>query len=171
VATHPSDLAVALVALDAVVLVQGPAGERRIAIGDFHRLPGDAPERDTVLEPGELIVAVEVPASTAARRSHYLKLRERASFEFALVSVAAGLDVGAGAIQEARLAAGGVGTKPWRLRTAEEALLGRSATPETYEMAAERAIEGATPLAHNAFKVELLRRAVRRALATAGDMA
>src|SRR5918994_5927810 len=117
VATNPSDLAVALVALDAVVLVQGPAGERRIAIRDFHRLPGDAPERDTVLEPGELIVAVEVPASAAARSSHYLKLRDRASFEFALVSVAAGLDVGEGAIQEARLAAGGGGTQPWRPRT------------------------------------------------------
>src|SRR5918996_1280025 len=166
VATHPSDLAVALVALDAVVLVQGPAGERRIAIRAFHRLPDDAPERDTVLEPGELIVAVEVPASAAARCSHYLKLRDRASFEFALVSVAAGLDVGDGAIQEARLAAGGVGTKPWRLRTAEEALLGRPATPETYRAAAERAIEGARPLALNAFKVDLLRRAVQRVLAT-----
>jgi xanthine dehydrogenase YagS FAD-binding subunit len=171
VATHPSDLAVALVALDAMALVQGPAGERRVPIRDFHRLPGAAPERDTMLEPGELIVAVEVPASAAARCSHYLKLRDRASFEFALVSVAAGLDVSDGAIQEARLAAGGVGTKPWRLRTAEEALLGRPAAPETYEAAAARAIEGATPLAMNAYKVELLRRAVRRALATAGDMA
>jgi xanthine dehydrogenase YagS FAD-binding subunit len=171
VATHPSDVAVALVALDAVVEVQGPAGARRIPIRDFHRLPGDAPERDTVLEPGELIVAVEVPASAAACCSHYLKLRDRASFEFALVSVAAGLDVDDGAIQEARLAAGGVGTKPWRLRTAEEVLLGRPATAETYQAAAERAIEGARPLALNAFKVELLRRAVLRALATVGDMA
>jgi xanthine dehydrogenase YagS FAD-binding subunit len=171
VATNPSDLAVALVALDAVVLVQGPAGGRRIPIRDFHRLPGDAPERDTVLEPGELIVAVEVPASAAARSSHYLKLRDRASFEFALVSVAAGLDVDDGAIHEARLAAGGVGTRPWRLRTVEEALLGRPATAETYQAAAERAVEGARPLAMNAFKIELLRRAVRRALATAGDMA
>jgi xanthine dehydrogenase YagS FAD-binding subunit len=171
VATHPSDLAVALVALDAVVLVQRPAGERRIPIRDFHRLPDDAPERDTALEPGELIVAVEVPTSAAARRSHYLKLRDRASFEFALVSVAAGLDVADGAIQEARLAAGGVGTKPWRLRTAEDALLGRPATAETYQAAAERAVEGARPLPMNGFKVELLRRAVRRALATAGDMA
>ena len=170
VATHPSDLAVALVALDAVVLVQGPAGERRIAIGDFHCQPGDAPERETVLEPGELILAVEVGASAAARRSHYLKIRDRASFEFALVSVAAGLDVGDGVIHDARLAAGGVGTKPWRLRTAEEALNGRPAVPETYKAAAERAIEGASPLAMNAFKVELLRRAVCRALATAGDL-
>jgi xanthine dehydrogenase YagS FAD-binding subunit len=109
VATHPSDLAVALVALDAVALVQGPGGERRIPIEDFHRLPGDAPERDTILEPGELILAVEVPASAAERCSNYLKLRDRASFEFARVSVAAGLDVGDGAIQEARLAAAGSG--------------------------------------------------------------
>ena len=163
VATHPSDLAVALVALDAMIEVQGPAGERRIPVRDLHRLPGDAPEGDTVLEPGELIVAVEVPASAAARRSHYLKLRDRASFEFALVSVAAGLDV--------RLAAGGVGTKPWRLQAAEEALIGQAATPETYQGAAERAVDGAAPLARNGFKVELLRRAVRRALATAGDLA
>jgi xanthine dehydrogenase YagS FAD-binding subunit len=171
VATHPSDLAVALVALDAVVLVQGPVGERRIAIGEFHRLPGDTPERDSVLEPGELIVAIEVPATRAARRSYYLKIRDRASFEFALVSVAAGLDVGDGAINEARLAAGGVGTKPWRMHTAEAALIGRPATPEAYQAAADRAMEGARPLAMNGFKVELLRRAVRRALATAGDLA
>jgi xanthine dehydrogenase YagS FAD-binding subunit len=171
VATNPSDLAVALVALDAVALVQGPADARRIPIGDFHRLPGDAPERDTVLAPGELIVAVEVPAGAAARCSHYLKLRDRASFEFALVSVAAGLDVSDGAIRDARLAAGGVGTKPWRLRAAEEALLGRPAAPETFQAAAECAVEGARPLAHNGFKIELLRRAVRRALTTAGDRA
>jgi xanthine dehydrogenase YagS FAD-binding subunit len=170
VATHPSDLAVALLALEAVVLLQGPAGERTVPIGEFHRLPGDAPERDTVLEPGELIVAVEVPGSAAARSSHYLKLRDRASFEFALVSVAAGLEVADGTIRAARLAAGGVGTKPWRLHAAEAALSGRPATPKTYDAAAERAIEGARPLARNGFKVELLRRAVRRALASAGDL-
>jgi xanthine dehydrogenase YagS FAD-binding subunit len=171
VATHPSDLAVALVALDAVGLVEGPGGARRIPIGELHRLPGNTPERDTVLEPGELILAVEVPASAAARRSHYLKIRDRASFEFALVSVAAGLDVGDGTIRAARLAAGGVGTKPWRLHTAEAALAGRPPTPETYQAAADRAVEGASPLLMNRFKVELLRRAVRRALATAGDLA
>jgi xanthine dehydrogenase YagS FAD-binding subunit len=171
VATHPSDLAVALVALDAVVVVEGPVGERRIPIAEFHRLPGDAPERDTVLEPGELILAVEVPASATAHRSHYLKIRDRASFEFALVSVAAGLDVGDGAIREARLAAGGVGTKPWRLHTAEAALAGRPPTAEIYQAAADRAVEGASPLLMNGFKVELLRRAVRRALAAAGDLA
>jgi xanthine dehydrogenase YagS FAD-binding subunit len=170
VATHPSDLAVALVALDAVVMVEGPGGERRIPIGEFHRLPGDAPERDTVLEPGELILNVEIPASAAARRSHYLKIRDRASFEFALVSVAAGLDIGDGAIREARLAAGGVGTKPWRLHSTEAALIGRPPTPENYQAAADRAVEGASPLLMNGFKVELLRRAVRRALATAGAL-
>jgi xanthine dehydrogenase YagS FAD-binding subunit len=171
VATHPSDLAVALVALDAVVLVEGLGGARRIPIGEFHRLPGNTPERDTVLERGELILAVEVPASAAARWSHYLKIRDRASFEFALVSVAAGLSVGDGAIREARLAAGGVGTKPWRLHTAEAALIGRQPTPETYQAAADCAVEGASPLLMNGFKVELLRRAVRRALAMAGDLA
>lgn len=170
VATHPSDLAVALVALEAVVVAQGPGGERRIGLCEFYRLPGDAPERDTVLEPGELIVAIEVPACAAARRSHYLKIRDRASFEFALVSVAVGLDIGDGVIHDARLAAGGVGTKPWRLRTAEEALNGHPAGLDSYRAAAEHALEGAVPLAMNGFKVELLRRAVCRALATAGDL-
>ena len=171
VATHPSDLAVALVALDASVLVQGSGGERRIPIRDFHRLPGEAPERDTVLEPGELIVAVEVPASVAAAHSLYLKIRDRASFEFALVSVAAGLEIDDGTIRDVRLAAGGVGTRPWRLARAEEVLRGRPASTERYAAAAERAVLGAQPLAMNGFKVELLRRAVRRALASAGDLA
>ena len=171
IATHPSDLAVALVALDAMIVVEGPGGERRIPIEEFHQLPGDTPERDTVLEPGELILAVEVPASAAARRSHYLKIRDRASFEFALVSVAAGLDLGDGVIHDARLAAGGVGTKPWRLHTAEAELAGRPPTPDTYQAAADRAVEGASPLLMNSFKVELLRRAVMRALATVGDLA
>jgi xanthine dehydrogenase YagS FAD-binding subunit len=170
IATHPSDLAVVLVALDAVVEVEGPAGLRRIPAGELHRLPGDAPERDTVLEPGELIVGVEVPASVAAARSCYLKLRDRASFEFALVSVAAGLEIEDGRVRDARLAAGGVGTKPWRLQAAEAALVGQPATPESYDLAA-RAIEGARPRPMNAFKVELLRRTVRRALQQAGEMA
>jgi xanthine dehydrogenase YagS FAD-binding subunit len=171
VATHPSDLAVALVAFDAVVEVQGPTGGRRIAMTEFHRLPGDAPERDTVLEPNELIVAVEVPASAAARRSHYLKVRDRASFEFALVSVAAGLAIEDGSIREARLAAGGVRTTPWRLPAVEQALSGRPPSAASFLEAAERAAEGACPLAHNGFKPELLRRAVSRALDTAGGIA
>jgi xanthine dehydrogenase YagS FAD-binding subunit len=171
VASHPSDLAVALVALDAVVLVQGRDGERRIPIEGFHRVPDRTPERDTVLEPGELIVAVEVPTSAAAARSRYLKIRDRASFEFALVSVAAGLELADGSIRDARLAAGGVGTKPWRLRAAEQTLNGRPAEPQSYQAAADLAVEGAQPLALNGFKVELLRRAVRRALASAGEVA
>jgi len=171
VATHPSDLAVALVAFDAVVEVEGPSGRRRIAMAAFHRVPGTAPERDTVLEPNELIVGVEVPASAAARRSHYLKVRDRASFEFALVSVAAGLEVEDGTIREARLAAGGVGTKPWRLPAVEQALIGRPPGAASFQEAAERAAEGGQPLAHNAFKLELLRRVVRRALETTGGAA
>ena len=123
-----------------------------------------------MLEPGELIVAVEVPASPAAARSRYLKIRDRASFEFALVSVAAGLEVAEGTITDARLAAGGVGTRPWRLGAAEAALRGQPAGLESYRAAADRAIEGARPLAKNAFKVELLRRAVQRALAALGDI-
>jgi xanthine dehydrogenase YagS FAD-binding subunit len=168
VATHPSDLAVALVALEAAVEVEGPSGRRRIAMGDFHRMPGDAPERDTALEPNELIIGVEVPASAAARRSHYLKVRDRASFEFALVSVAAGLAVEDGTIRQARIAAGGVGTKPWRLPAVEQALAGRPIGAASFQEAADRAAEGAQPLAHNSFKLELLRRAVRRALEMTG---
>jgi xanthine dehydrogenase YagS FAD-binding subunit len=169
IATHPSDLAVALVALDAVVETQSADGLRRIPVGGLYRLPCYAPERDTVLEPGELIVAVEVPASAAAARSSYLKIRDRASFEFALVSVAAGLEIEQGVVRAARLAAGGVGTGPWRLKAAEAALAGQPATAESYERAAALAIEGASPLPLNAFKVELLRRAVRRALQTLGE--
>ena len=171
VATNPSDLAVALVALDAVVEVEGPSGRRRIAMVDFHRVPGDAPERDAVLELGELIVGIEVPASPVARRSHYLKVRDRASFEFALVSVAAGLAIEDGTIREARLAVGGVGTKPWRLPAVEQVLAGRPATTASFQEAAERAAEGAQPLALNGFKPLLLRRAVRRALETTGEAA
>jgi xanthine dehydrogenase YagS FAD-binding subunit len=169
IASHPSDLAVALVALEAVVEVQGADGLRRIPMGELHRLPGDAPERDTVLEPGELIVAVEVPASAAAAHSYYLKIRDRASFEFALVSVTAGLEIEDGVVRAARLAAGGVGTKPWRLQATEAALAGQPARPESYALAVH-AIEGAKPLPMNAFKVELLRRAVRRALQAVGEM-
>jgi xanthine dehydrogenase YagS FAD-binding subunit len=171
VATHPSDLAVALLALEAIVEVQGPAGARRIAMTDFHRLPGDAPERDTVLEPNELIVGVEVPASPAARCSRYLKVRDRASFEFALVSVAVALRIDDGTVYKARVAVGGVGTKPWRLTAVEQALAGRPAAAVSFREAAERAAEDAQPLAHNGFKLELLRRAVRRAVGAIGGPA
>jgi xanthine dehydrogenase YagS FAD-binding subunit len=171
VATHPSDLAVALVALEAVVEVQASSGGRQIPMAEFHRIPGDAPERDTVLAAGELITGVEVPSSAVARCSHYLKIRDRASFEFALVSVAVGLEVEDGIVRRARLAAGGVGTIAWRLGTVEDALEGQPASAETFHDAAARAAEGARPLAMNAFKVELLKRAVRRALEATGGRA
>ena len=171
VATHPSDLAVALVALDATVTLRGPAGERSVYAEDLYRLPGDTPHLEHTLEPGELIVDVRVPHGPHARRARYLKVRDRASYEFAVVSVAAALDVSGGIIRVARLAAGGAGTKPWRLRAAEDALVGRSPGPPAWAAAAGLAIAGARPLAGNHFKVELLRRTVIRALAmTAGDV-
>lgn len=172
VATHPSDVAVALAALDAVVHVDGPGGPRAIPVTEFHRLPKDGSVGETVLEPGELITAIEVPASAAARRSHYLKLRERASYEFALVSAAVGLDLDGAVIREARIALGGVAAKPWRLRKAEEAL--RGVTP-TDEPALRRAVDvgfaEARPLRRNGFKPELAKRAVVRALQIVGGVA
>ena len=166
VATHASDLAVALTALDASLRLAAPGGARLVPIADFYLLPGDTPERETVLAPGELVAAIDVPAS--AGRATYLKLRDRASFEFAVVSVAAELVVEDGVIVQARLAAGGVGTKPWRLRAVEAALTGGAADDARFAEAAALAGEGAQPLARNGFKVELLRRAVRRALQQVG---
>lgn len=172
VATHPSDVAAALAALDAVVHVDGPGGPRAIPITEFHRLPDEESVRETVLEPGELITAITVPASAAARRSHYLKLRERASYEFALVSAAVGLDLDGAVIREARIALGGVAAKPWRLREAEKAL--RGVTPAD-EPALRRAVDAgfaeARPLRRNGFKVELAKRAVIRALQIVGGVA
>lgn len=170
IATHPSDLAVALAALDAEIELIRDGGSRRVAAAELHRLPGDTPHIDTVLAPGELIAAVEIPEVRGVR-STYLKVRDRASFEFAVVSVAAVLRVEDGRIAHVRLAAGGVAPKPWRLADAEALLLGRSPTLEAFETAATLAVEGAQPLAHNGFKVELLRRAVRRALETVGGVA
>ena len=169
VATHPSDLAVALVALDAVVIVQGPGGERRVALEQFHLLPGDTPQHENVLAPGDIIAAVEVPAAPWARRSHYRKVRDRASFEFALASAAVALDISSGTIREARIALGGVGTKPWRAREAEAALAGAPADNARFQTAAARALEGARPLAQNAFKVELAQRTLVRALTTVSE--
>ncbi len=166
IATHPSDVAVALVALDAVVHTRGPAGERAIAIDDFFLLPDDTPEREHPLEHGELIVAIEVPAAPVARRSVYLKFRDRESYEFALASVAAALRIDDGTIADVRLALGGVATKPWRARHAEQALLGQPAGEAVFEEAARRELAPATPQPLNAFKVELARRAIVRALAT-----
>jgi len=171
VATHPSDICVALAALRAEVIVQGAGGERRIAMARFHRLPGDAPERDTELAPGELITAVELPQSPFAARSHYLKVRDRASYAFALVSVAAALDVRDGSVRDAALALGGVAHRPWRVVPAEEALVGRPLDDATIAAATDRLLAGARPLRENAFKVDLARRAIARALRTAGGAA
>ena len=168
VATHPSDVAVALAALDATVHVTGPDGDSRIPLAEFHRLPGDTPEHDTVLPAGALITAITVPASPVAPRSAYLKVRERASYEFALVSAAVAVRVADGVIAEARIALGGVAAKPWRLPDAERALVGVPAGDGLDREAARAAIApafaGARPLAGNGFKVELARRTVVRAL-------
>ena len=164
IAVHPSDMCVALAALDAVIRVEGPAGARQIPITDFHRLPGDTPHIDTNLQPDELIVAVDLPSSAFAKRSHYLKIRDRAQYAFALVSVAAALDIQQGRINAARLAMGGVAHKPWRALDAEKVLTGAQANAQTFAAAAEAAVRGAVPQKHNAFKIELAKRAVRRIL-------
>jgi xanthine dehydrogenase YagS FAD-binding subunit len=164
IATHPSDVAVALVAFDAVVHTVGPRGVREIAIDDFYLLPGETPEREHPLDHGELIVAIDLPPLAIARRSRYLKFRDRQSYEFALVSVAAGIAVRDGIVTDARLALGGVATKPWRARRAEEALIGEPATAERFAVAAAAELENAEPRADNAFKVELAQRAIVRGL-------
>lgn len=166
VATHPSDMCVALAALDAEVIVTGPSGERRIPFADFHRLPGDTPERDNNLAEDELILAIELPAETFSHYA-YLKLRDRASYAFALVSVAAALDMDGGTIRSARVALGGVAHKPWRMPDAEALLLGRPADEASFAQVADALLKGAQPLEHNAFKVELARRAIVRALTEA----
>ncbi len=169
VATHPSDLAVALAALDANVLVRGPGGKRSIPFTEFHLLPGNTPERDNVLERGDLIVAIEVPQRIEGRASHYLKLRDRQSYEFALVSTAAAVVADRRRIGSARIALGGVAHKPWRLTAAESALRGVSLDDTDALMTAIAAsFTEARPLAHNAFKIELAQRVALRALETAG---
>jgi xanthine dehydrogenase YagS FAD-binding subunit len=169
VATNPSDLAVALAAMDAIVIVRGQAGERRILFADFHRLPGNTPERDNALDRGDLIVAIEVPANLEARASHYLKVRDRASYEFALVSAAAALATDGRSILSARLAMGGVAHKPWRLTAAEKSLRGISLDDiDGLRSAIAASFVDARPLAHNAFKVELAERVALRAIQTAG---
>jgi xanthine dehydrogenase YagS FAD-binding subunit len=163
IATHPSDLAVALLLLDAVVHVEGPGGPRDVPLAEFHRLPGDRPELDTTLAPGELITRVDLPALPLARRSAYLKVRDRAQYAFALVSAAVALDVDGGRVRDARFAFGGLAHRPWRVREAEQALVGGPATPEAYRAAAERALAGARGEGDNDFKVELARRTLVRA--------
>jgi xanthine dehydrogenase YagS FAD-binding subunit len=164
VAVHASDLAVVLVALDASVRVRSSTGERVLSVNDLFALPGDTPQRDTVLTPHELITAIEVPQTTWARRSRYVKVRDRAAFEFALVSAAVALEVEDGLIKTARVAAGGVGTKPWRLTASENVLVGAPFVESTFFAAAARAADGAQALSQNGFKLTLLRRTVLRAL-------
>jgi xanthine dehydrogenase YagS FAD-binding subunit len=171
IAANPSDLAVALVALDAAVEVRGAGGQRSVPLIDFHRLPENTPHIETVLESGEVIAAITVPASPVARRSHYLKVRDRASFEFAVVSAAVALDVAGGRIQQARVALGGVGTKPWRVPRLEAALAGASLDPAALRAAAALAAEGAQGRRHNDFKIELMQRAIVGAIETAGARA
>jgi xanthine dehydrogenase YagS FAD-binding subunit len=168
VAAHPSDLAVALAVLDARVRTRGPDGERTVPFADFHLLPGATPDREQDLRPGELIVAVEVPPRPRPLASGYLKVRDRQSYEFALTSAAVALHMQGGVIRSAGVAAGGVGTVPWRLRAVEQHLVGRRPDDGLWAAAAERAVEGARPLAHNAFKVDLLRRTVERQLRIVG---
>jgi xanthine dehydrogenase YagS FAD-binding subunit len=167
-ATHPSDLAVALVALDASVNLQGPKGTRSIKLDDFYLLPEEAPDREHAIEPGELITGVTVPHTSWYRRSAYLKIRDRESYEFALCSAAVALDMDGPQIRDARIAAGGVGTKPWRLLEVAQALIGKQASRETFERAAEIATKGARPLNQNGFKVTLLKRTLTRALVHLG---
>jgi xanthine dehydrogenase YagS FAD-binding subunit len=164
IAVNPSDLAVALVALDAVVHVHGSSGDRSVPIASFHLLPGRHPERETVLQPGDLITAIDLPALPFARRSLYLKVRDRASYAFALASAAVALDVQSGTIRAARVALGGVGTKPWRSMAAEHALVGHPASPATFRAASQAALADARPLRDNRFKVPLARRTLERAL-------
>ncbi|MEZ0305773.1 MAG: xanthine dehydrogenase family protein subunit M [Hyphomicrobiaceae bacterium] len=167
IATHPSDMCVALAALDANVHVVGPSGDRTIAFADFHRLPGDTPERDTNLAPAEIVTAIELPARGFAANYTYLKIRDRLSYAFALISVAAALDLDGGAIREARLALGGVAHKPWRDADAEATLRGQQANEQAFTRAADTVLRNAKGYAHNTFKIELARRAIVRALSQA----
>jgi xanthine dehydrogenase YagS FAD-binding subunit len=169
IATHPSDLCVALAALEAKVHVAGPAGERTVAFADFHRLPGDTPEVDTNLKANEIITSIELPARGFAKNYSYLKIRDRLSYAFALVSVAAALELEGGQVKEARLALGGVAHKPWRNPEAEAALRGKSATPDVFAQAAEILLRGAKGFSHNAFKIDLARRAIIRTMTQAAN--
>jgi xanthine dehydrogenase YagS FAD-binding subunit len=169
IATHPSDMCVALAALDAEVHVAGPGGERAMAFADFHRLPGNSPQHDTNLHPDEIVTAVELPAQGFAKNYTYLKIRDRLSYAFALVSVAAALELDGDTIKEARLALGGVAHKPWRDAGAEAALRGKTAGLATFTQAADLVLRDAKGFAHNAFKIELARKVIVRALTQAAQ--
>jgi xanthine dehydrogenase YagS FAD-binding subunit len=167
IATHPSDMAVALVALNATVQVSNGERTRAIPLTDFYLLPGPHPERENRLRPGDLITTVDIPALGFGRRSHYLKVRDRASYAFALASAAVALDIDGGRIRDARVALGGVGTRPWRALEAEKALKGATAGDAAYRAAADAALRGAVPHRDNGFKIELARRTLVRALTEA----
>jgi xanthine dehydrogenase YagS FAD-binding subunit len=167
IATHPSDMCVALAALDATVQVSGPNGDRTIPIADFHRLPGDEPQYDNTVQPDELVTAIDLPAKGFSEYHTYLKLRDRASYAFALVSVAAALELDGDTVTDARVALGGVAHKPWRKPEAEALLIGKTATKENYQLVAEKLLEGAKGFGHNTFKIELAKRAIVRALGIA----
>jgi xanthine dehydrogenase YagS FAD-binding subunit len=169
IATNPSDMNIALAALNATIHVQGPKGKRTIAIADFHRLPGTTPQLDTNLQPDELITAVELPAPKFAKHSYYLKVRDRQSYAFALVSVAAGLEISGNTIQSAGLTLGGVAPKPWRSPEAERYLVGTVVSSDAFRKAADFAVAGAKPYEHNAFKVELAKQSIVRALTLAAQ--
>jgi len=167
IATNPSDMCIALAALEATVQVQGTKGTRTIAFGDFHLLPGSTPHRETILEPGDLITHITLPPPTSGSKHLYLKLRDRASYEFALASAAVVLTISSGKISRARIALGGVGTKPWRSLEAEAALTGKPANDTTFRQAAEAALRSAKPQSENGFKIELAKRCLTHALRTA----
>jgi xanthine dehydrogenase YagS FAD-binding subunit len=166
VATHPSDMAVAMMALEATVHISGPKGDRTVALDEFYLVPGDTPDKENVLGPGEIITHVTLPALASGTKSHYLKLRDRAQYEFALASSAVVIQVDGGQIARARVAFGGVGTKPWRSHEAEKALEGQTASAEVFNKAAGAAMAAAKPLKYNGFKIELAKRALVRTLQT-----
>jgi xanthine dehydrogenase YagS FAD-binding subunit len=170
IATHPSDMCVALAALEAVIKVKGKNGERNIPIADFHRLPGDTPHIDNNLQPDELVTAIELPPNNFAKNYTYLKLRDRTSYAFALVSVAVGLEMDGNIIKNARIALGGVAHKPWRKPEAEAVLIGKAADKENFLQAAAILLDGAVGHRHNHFKIELAKRAIVRALQQAVNM-
>jgi xanthine dehydrogenase YagS FAD-binding subunit len=170
-AAYPGDLAVALVACDAELMVRGEGGERTVLVENLHELPGDTPHVETILKPGDLIIAIWIPLHAAGRRSHYVKVRDRATFEWALASAAVSLGMSGEEVIDARVAVGGVGTKPWRLRHVEDMLVNRRLDRALAREAGERAADGAEPRDQNAFKVPLLKKAVERALLRAGGYA
>lgn len=169
IAVHPSDMCVALAALDATVTIAGPKGERKIPFVDFHRVPGAQPDKDNNLQKGELITSVHIPANNFTRHVHYLKIRDRASYAFALVAVAAALEMNGETISKARLAMGGVAPKPWRLTAAEKFLTGKKATRENFTQAAQLGLQGAKSYGQNAFKIKMGTAAVVEALTKAGN--